>query len=50
MKDIDPLHDIMFRYLFLEDRPQNLLLLLNGLLECKGGEETYRDTIGVQTP
>jgi len=28
----------MFRHLFLEERPQNLLLLLNGLLEYEGEE------------
>jgi hypothetical protein len=27
VRDFDPMHDIMFRRLFLEERPQNLLLL-----------------------
>lgn len=42
MRDFDPLHDIMFRHLFLEERPQNLLLLLNGLFEYEGEEAFAR--------
>lgn len=36
MNDYDPVDDIMFRRLFLEERPLNLLFLLNSLLEYEG--------------
>jgi hypothetical protein len=46
VRDFDPMHDIMFRHLFLEERPQYLLFLLNGLLECEG-ENAFTRVISV---